>query len=76
MLTLSNRQVFLFGEKVPEGVRALVIWLKHEPIAGTDQELWDRTTGAVHGTVKIPKATDQIHFDIMLPYVNAVENSA
>lgn len=74
MLNLGNKDVFLFGETKPDGVHALAIWLKHEPIAGTAQTLWNRDTESIYGVVKIPKAVDQIYFDVMLPYVDAVEN--
>ena len=74
MHVYSNRDVFVIGEVAPGGVYANAVWLKHKDIAGTQQELWDRLASSIHGLVKIPRTTAQIHTDIFLPYVTTLEN--
>lgn len=68
MITLSNRDVFVFGHEDAGGFFADAIWLKYQNIAGTTQELWDREQGTVYGLFQIPKGTDQVHTEILLPY--------
>ena len=69
MLVLSNRNVFVLGQVVNDGIRAWAIWLKDPKLAGTQQELWDRQAKSKHGLVEIPADTAQVHTDIFLPYV-------
>lgn len=68
MIVFSNRDVYLLGQVAPGGIYANAIWLKQKDIAGTTQELWKRDKGVVHGLVRIPKQTDQIHTEIFIPY--------
>ncbi len=76
MIILSNRDVYLFGQIASDGIFANAIWLKEKAIAGTDQQLWDREKGVVHGLVAIPKNTDQVHTSIFIPYVTVTPLAA
>ncbi|MEO1390227.1 MAG: hypothetical protein AAFV85_23080 [Cyanobacteria bacterium J06634_6] len=76
MIVLSNRDVYLFGIATDDGVNVVASWLKDKAIAGTEQQLWDREAGIVHGVVTIPKTTDQVHTDTFFPYVTALETAA
>ncbi|MEM9264511.1 MAG: hypothetical protein AAGA46_03210 [Cyanobacteria bacterium P01_F01_bin.13] len=76
MLILSNRNVYLFGKPIEDGVFAIAIWLKEKAIAGTSQELWIRGEGVTYGFVNIPLQTTQVHTDILLPYVTTMETKA
>ena len=60
MLVLSNRDVYLFGKPADGGVKVIASWLKDVQIAGTEQQLWDRSEGATHSTVKIPPNTNSV----------------
>ena len=71
MIALSNRDVFLIGQIADDGIYALVIWLKDKAIAGTEQTLWNRFENTVHGLVRIPPETAQVHTEIFIPYVEA-----
>lgn len=69
MLVISNRDVYLFGRPVDGGIQVTASWLKTEAIAGTEQQLWNREKGTIHGSVEIPIDTAQVHTDTFFPYV-------